>query len=140
MSEAEQYMTQLIEARINENHIDEIEEEKAESSSIKKDVERLQQQLYEATAMHETTKDEMLEDRIINLLRGARLSLQSYTRIRNVLNQCVLEWDKKYGGNNEYPSKDLVDNFIKKFYNHFGMVEPEETKMDFIKEREMEIY
>jgi hypothetical protein len=114
-----------------------IEEEKAETSSIKEDVERLQQQLYEATSMNDEIKNKMLEDRVINLIRGESLSLQSYTRIRNVLNQCVVSEDN---GNNEYPSKELVDNFIKKFYNHFGMVEPEETDLDFIKEREMDIF
>lgn len=124
-----------LEERFNHFDFETIEEEKAESS-IKEDVERLQQQLYEATAMNDEIKDKMLEDRVINLIRGESLSLQAYTRIRNVLNQCVVS----EADGNEYPSKELVDNFIKKFYNHFGMVEPEETNLDFIKEREMEIF
>jgi hypothetical protein len=138
MSMSEKYMTELLEARMNDidslsfNKTEMIEEEKAEHIE---DIGRLRQQLYEATAM-EDKKDEMLEDRVINLLRGHTLSLQSHTRIRNTLNQCLVANDLK----SEYPSKELVDKYIKKFYNHFGMVEPKETEMDFIKEREMEIF
>lgn len=126
-------------------------EELQASTEFQEQIEKLERQMHEATAMlyEQKAHDEINTDLIVNHLRGKRITYEDYRAIRDVLDAACDRIRVHTGtigasaGSFEMGrslSDEQIQEYLLQFKKHFYNNPPdEEADIEFIEEKEMEI-